>query len=107
MPQISACIGSIEVALASIATWPTSCTRAIQAWSSSRLRTVWYLLRSTGVLRAASARADASEVGVRGGSGAEVRPLAELGGPPLPLAGEGGGGVPPRAPSKRSPPAVL
>jgi len=61
MPQISACIGSIEVALASMAKWPTSCTRAIQALSASRLRTVWYLLRSTGVFRAASARAAATQ----------------------------------------------
>src|SRR5665811_945201 len=56
MPHISACIGSIDVALASMAKWPTSCTRAIQALSSSRLRTVRYLLRSIGVLRAEAAR---------------------------------------------------
>src|ERR1700674_4849710 len=64
MPLISACIGSIEFALASIAKWPTSCTRAIQALSASRLRMVWYLPRSTGIFRAASARAAASEIGV-------------------------------------------
>src|ERR1700730_12344963 len=64
MPLISACIGSIEFALASIAKWPTSCTRAIQALSASRLRMVWYLLRSTGSFRAASSRAAASEIGV-------------------------------------------
>ena len=63
MPHISACIGSIELALASMAKWPTSCTRAIQALSWSRLRMVWYLLRSIFVLRAASARAAASEIG--------------------------------------------
>ena len=32
----------------------------------ARLRTVWYLLRSILVLRAASARAVASKMGVRG-----------------------------------------
>src|SRR6266702_4523181 len=56
MPHISACIGSIELALASIAKYPTSWTRAIQALSASRLRMVTYLLRFTGILRAASAR---------------------------------------------------
>ena len=40
-PHISACIGSIEFALASSAKWPTSCTRAIQALSWSRLRIVY------------------------------------------------------------------
>src|SRR5580698_8339409 len=63
MPQISDCIGSIEFALASIATWPTSWIRAIQASSSSSLRRVRYLPRSTGIFRAASARAAASERG--------------------------------------------
>src|ERR1700730_9807707 len=104
MPHISACIGSIEVALASKATWPLSCTRAIQALSSARLRTVTYLLRSTGVLRAASARAAASEIGVPLRLPAlSSLPPCVFGAPPLPLAGEGGVGVPPLA--KRSPPA--
>ena len=40
MPQISACIGSIEFALASIAKWPASRARAIQALSSSSVRMV-------------------------------------------------------------------
>src|SRR5882672_2282921 len=98
MPHISACIGSIEVALASKATWPVSCTRAIQALSSVSVRTVTYLLRSTGVLRAASARAAASEIGVplRPAALSCLSPPGLLGGAlPLPLAGEGGVGVPP------------
>ena len=48
---------------------------------------VWYLLRSTGSLRAASARASASEIGV------PLRPADLSSPPPLPLAGEGGAGV--------------
>src|SRR5271169_3841600 len=64
MPQISACIGSIELALASIANWPASCARASHDLRSARLRTVWYLPRSRGVLRASSARAAASACGV-------------------------------------------
>src|ERR1035437_2720100 len=64
---------------------------AMVAFSSSRLRTVRYLLRSTGVLRAASARAAARAWGVRTTfdlSDLSV-PLATLDALPLPLAGEG------------------
>src|ERR1700676_5470872 len=100
MPLISACIGSIEFALASIAKWPTSCTRAIQALSSPRLRMVWYLLRSILVFRAASARAGAPWGG-RGG-GRMLPPFLLL---PLWLSftlgvggGGGGGGIEPEAP---------
>src|ERR1035437_3985641 len=103
MPHISACIGSIDVALAPMAKWPTSCTRAIQALSSSRLRTVWYLLRSTGVLRAASARAAARAWGVR--TTFDLSDLSWLPRPrgalPRPLGGEGAFG-----PEKGSPPAA-
>src|ERR1700675_1264053 len=64
MPQMSACIGSSVFAWASIANVPASQALMIQALSSSRLRMVLYLLRSTGSFRAASARAAASEIGV-------------------------------------------
>src|SRR3954470_11497791 len=64
MPQISACIGSLEFDLTSMAKLPVSQARAIHALSSAALRMVWYLLRSTGSFRAASARAAASEIGV-------------------------------------------
>src|SRR5882724_11516168 len=64
MPQMSDCIGSIEFALASIANVPASRARARKALRSSSLRMVWYLARSTGSFRAASARAEASEIGV-------------------------------------------
>jgi hypothetical protein len=59
---------------------------------------VWYLLRSTGVLRAAYARAVASEMGVplRLAALSSLPPPVLLGVPPLPLAGEGGVGVPPQ-----------
>src|SRR3981081_397978 len=93
MPHISACIGSIEDALASMAKCPTSCTRAIQVLSSSRLRMVWYFVRSTLGLRAASARAGASEIGVPIGGPLLLPALSSLppavlpGALPLPLAG--------------------
>src|SRR3979409_166837 len=90
MPHISACIGSIEDALASIAKWPTSCARAIHRWSSSRLRMVWYLLRSILVLRAASARAAASEIGVRGCVSGLPAPCARRGALAPPLRGSVG-----------------
>jgi len=64
MPHISACIGSIELAcvdrdMADIV------HRAIQAWSSSRVRTVRNLLRSTGVFP--------RRLGALGGEGLGVR----------------------------------
>src|SRR5476651_2223990 len=69
---------------------------------------VWYLLRSNGTFRNASARAATNEMGVplRLPALSCLSPLpAAL---PLPLAGEGGVGVPPRATSsKRPPPAGL
>src|SRR5271168_512981 len=107
MPQTSACIGLSELALASIANWPASCARAIQAFSSGGVRTVRYLLRSTGSLRASSARACASARGVplKLAALSLLSPL--LGVLPLPLAGEGGVGVPPPANSKRPPPGSL
>src|ERR1700738_4753085 len=103
MPHISACIGSIELALASIATTPLSRARAIQALSSANVRTVWYLLRSTGVLRAASARAAASEIGVplRLAGLFSLSPPVLLGSP-LPVAGATGASCS----AKRSPPAA-
>src|SRR6266851_176327 len=113
MPQISACIGSTEFALASMAKWPTSCTRAIHHRSSSRLRIVWYLLRSIFVLRAASARAVASEIGVPLLLPAlsSLPPPVLPGALPLALAGEGlpstwsrGGAL---WPAKRSPSGAL
>src|SRR5215470_10585975 len=64
MPQTSACIGSIEFALTSIANCSASRARARKAFSSASLRMVWYLARSTGSFRAASARAVASKIGV-------------------------------------------
>ena len=85
------------LALASIAKWPASQARAIQALSASRLRMVWYLLRSTGSFRAASARAAASEIGVP----LRLAALSCLSAPGLAVAGE---------PAKRSPvvpPAAL
>src|SRR5690348_9882748 len=92
MPQMSACIGSIELALASITKRPASRARAIQALSSSGLRMVWYLARSNGSLRAASLRASASKIGVPLG----LEALSSL--PPLPtFAGAGALGA------KRSP----
>src|SRR5450631_3979938 len=100
MPQISACIGSMDVALASMAKWPTSCTRAIQALRSASVRTVWYLLRSTGVFRAASARAAARARGVRGISFVWVCPLPAFCMFPPPLW-EGGE---PEAPRSCGPP---
>src|SRR5882724_6200365 len=84
MPQISACIGSSVLACASMAKWPASQARAIQALSASRLRMAWYLLRSTGSFRAASARAAASEIGVPFGLAA----LSCLSAPGLAVAGE-------------------
>src|SRR5258708_33598776 len=54
---------------------------------------VWYLLRSTFVLRAASARAAARAWGVRGLSSVLPRPCPARGALPLPLAGEGGVGA--------------
>src|SRR5690348_17011928 len=63
MPQMSACIGSMVLALASITNRPASRARAIQVLSSSGLRMVWYLARSNGRLRAASLRASASNIG--------------------------------------------
>src|SRR5256885_10710806 len=70
--------------------------RAIHRWSSSRLRTVWYLLRSILVLRAASARAAASEMGVRD-SVSGLRPCATRGALAPPFSGSvgaaGGTGV--------------
>src|SRR5450432_1392181 len=98
MPHISACIGSIEFALASMPTKPTSRARAIQPLRSASVRTVRYLLRSTGIFRAASARAAASEIGVPLGLAAFSSlpaPVLLAGTLPLPLAGEGGVGVPP------------
>src|ERR1700712_2246707 len=64
MPITSDCIGSTVLAWASIANVPASQARATHALSSSRLRMVLYLVRSTGSFRAASARAAASEIGV-------------------------------------------
>ena len=64
MPQTSACIGSSELALTSSANCPASRARPIQASNSATLRMVRYFLRSTGVLRASSARAAASACGV-------------------------------------------
>src|SRR6202035_6166769 len=88
----------------STAKWPASCARAIQILSWSRLRMVWYLPRSTGVLRASSARAAASAWGVRTTfdlSGLPW-PLPTLDALPLPVAGEVGTSWFPN----RSPPAA-
>src|SRR6516225_5234037 len=103
MPENSACIGSSELDFASIATWPSSYARAIQVFSSSSERMVWYFARSTGVLRATPARASASEAGVplRLEALSLLSPLALLGAPPAalscslasPITGEGGVGV--------------
>src|SRR5947209_5862384 len=98
MPQMSACIGSIELALSSRAKRPASRARPIQALRSPTVRMVWYLVRSTGSLRAASLRASASEIGVplklealsdlSPGLAVAPPPALALSLPP-PLAGEG------------------
>src|SRR6476659_8374799 len=68
--------------------------RPIHRCSSSRLRKVWYLLRSILVLRAASARAAASEIGVSG-SVSGLRPCATRGALLPPLRGSVGAAVEP------------
>src|SRR6202041_3194016 len=90
IPQTSACIGSSELALTSNANWPASRARPIQLSKSATLRMVRYFLRSTGVLRASSARTAANACGVPlrldalsllspGLPGAPVRPFGEGG----------------------------
>src|SRR5437773_7204251 len=80
--------------------------RAIHRCSSSRLRTVWYLLRSILVLRAASARAAASEIGVRD-SVSGLRPCATRGALAPPFSGSvGAAGEPGLSKGLLSPPTA-
>ena len=63
-PHSVACIGSSELVCVSIAIWPTSMARTIQAFSRARSRTISYLLRSNGSAFSFARRASASEIGV-------------------------------------------